>query len=201
MVGAQSVFWSSENGAYTSQITAEQLRDLGCPLVIVGHSELRELGERDEDVNRRARTAIENRIAPIICVGESADERRAGDSEAKVTQQVRAALDRIPAADLDAVILAYEPIWAIRSERNPDASPASAAQADAMHASIRSALRSDYGSVADSIRILYGGSVGPDNAAEFVRAADIDGLLIGSASVRTGSLLEIIDSVGEATRR
>jgi triosephosphate isomerase len=198
-VGAQSLYWETENGAFTSQVTAEQIADLGCPLVILGHSEVRALGESDADVSRRVRAALAKGIAPIVCIGESMAERRAGSAESLVAGQVLAAIDGLSAEQVEGIVFAYEPIWAIKSRDNPEAVPAKPDEANAMHRAIRDALtdRLD-GGLGERVRVLYGGSVGPDNAAEFAGQSEVDGMLVGSASVKAEKFLGILDAVAAA---
>lgn len=200
-VGAQDVFWEPDVGAYTGQVTAEQLRAIGCAYVIVGHSEMRELdGETDEKVNGRARAALVHDIEPIVCVGESADERAANRARQRVGDQITAALAGMEQGERARTMLAYEPIWAITSARNPNARAATLEQIVEMHQAIRSLLASEYGAdVAARMRILYGGSVKPANAEEFAAQDDVDGLLVGSASVRFDSFAAIIDAVGRVS--
>jgi triosephosphate isomerase len=195
-VGAQSLFWESENGAFTSQITGEQVADLGCPLVILGHSELRALGETDADVNRRVRVALEKGIVPIICIGESMAERKSGAADARVAEQVLAAVEGLAAETVAGVVFAYEPIWAIKSRDNPEAVPATPEQANAMHRGIRDALGERFGApVAEAVRVLYGGSVGPENAADFAGLSEGDGMLVGSASVKAEKFIGIVEAI------
>jgi len=195
-VGAQNLYWEGENGAFTGQITGEQLADLGCSLVILGHSELRALGESDEQVNRRVRVALAKSILPIVCVGESRPERDRGEAESRVAEQVLAAIDGLSAEQVAGMAFAYEPIWAIRSRENPDPTPATPEQAAALHRVIRKALAQRHGAaVAERVRVLYGGSVGPDNAGQFAAEPEIDGLLVGSASVKAQSFSGILEAV------
>lgn len=195
-VGAQNLYWETENGAFTGQITGEQLADLGCALVILGHSELRALGETDEQVNRRVRVALAKSILPIVCVGESTSVRERGDAETRVAEQVLAAIDGLSAEQVAGMVFAYEPVWAIRSRENPDPTPATPEQAAALHRAIRKALAQRHGiAVAETVRVLYGGSVGPDNAGQFAAESEIDGLLVGSASVKAASFVGILEAV------
>ncbi len=197
-VGAQNVFWADTNGAFTGQVTASQLVSVGCRYVILGHSELRQLGETDEMVNDRVGTALAFDLAPIVCVGESAEERREGRTKTRVEQQVRAAIDGIDPSVVAKVHFAYEPLWAIKSHNNPDATPATVEQAAEMHHFIRDTLTEALGAESGSaIRVLYGGSVGPENAGELISVKEIDGLLVGSASVKSTSFLQIVGAVGE----
>jgi triosephosphate isomerase (TIM) len=170
------------SGAFTGEVGAAFLVDAGCTHVIVGHSERRQLfGERDADVRRKTRAALEAGLTPIVCVGETLEERDAGLAEAVVLRQVGAALDELP---LDRVVLAYEPVWAIGTGRT-----ASPEDAQAMHATVRASLP---GSHREGMRILYGGSVKPENAEALLGQPDIDGALVGGASLKTGSFLPII---------
>lgn len=195
-VGAQSVYWETENGAFTSQITAEQLAELGCAIVLLGHSELRALGETDAHVNRRLHAARAKSIQPIVCVGESMREREAGAAEERVAEQVRAAVDGLSAEQVSELIFAYEPIWAIKSRDNPDATPATPDQAADMHRALRQALVDRHGeAVGEAVRVLYGGSVGPENAGAFGAEDGIDGMLVGSASVKAEKFLGILEAL------
>lgn len=195
-VGAQGLFWESENGAFTGQITAEQLAELGCSLVILGHSEMRALGETDENVNRRLHVALERSLTPIVCVGESKTERESGAAESRVTEQVLAAVEGLSAAQVAGLVFAYEPIWAIKSRDNPEAVPATPEQAAAMHRVIRDALAERFDApTSEQVRVLYGGSVGPENAAEFAAQSEIDGMLVGSASVKVEKFVGILDAL------
>jgi triosephosphate isomerase len=177
-LGAQNMHWA-ESGAYTGEISAAMLGKLGMTYVILGHSERRELfGETDEMVNKKVRAAFDHALIPIMCVGETLAEREAGHTEAKVVGQVRAGLAGVPAGTLGTLVIAYEPIWAIGTGRNayPD-------DAEATIALIRSTVRSLAGDVADEVRVQYGGSVKAANVAGFMAQADIDGALVGGASL------------------
>lgn len=177
-LGAQNMFWA-ESGAYTGEVSPLMLAKLGVAYVIIGHSERRELfGETDEGVNRKVKAAFEHGLLPIMCVGETLAERDAGGTIAKVEGQVRAGLAGVPAGKLSSLVIAYEPIWAIGTGRNayPD-------DAQATISAIRSTVRSVAGDVADEIRIQYGGSVKSGNIAGFMAQPDIDGALVGGASL------------------
>ncbi|NJN17356.1 MAG: triose-phosphate isomerase [Oscillochloris sp.] len=187
-LGAQDVYFEKQ-GAFTGAIAPAMLVDVGCRYVIVGHSERREVfGDDDATVNRKLHAALEVGLRPIMCVGESKPQRDAGQAEAIVTAQVRAGLHQVSAAQMADVVIAYEPIWAIGT-----GDTATAADAQAMHAAIRATLNELYGQdVAESVRIQYGGSVKPDNVDELMAQPDIDGALVGGASLKAESFLRII---------
>jgi triosephosphate isomerase (TIM) len=169
------------SGAHTGDISAEMLADLGCSHVIVGHSERRaDHGETDAQVRAKAEAALRAGLTPIICIGETLDEREAGRAEAVVTAQLQASAPDAPAA---LVVIAYEPVWAIGTGRT-----ASDADAQAMHAAIRASWR---GGDAQALRILYVGSVKPDNAEGLLSKSDIDGALVGGASLDAQSFAGI----------
>jgi triosephosphate isomerase len=165
------------------------LRDVGCQYVIVGHSERRQFfGDTDATVNRKLRAALASGLRPILCVGESKPQRDSGQAEEIVTGQVRAGLADVAAEQLANLVLAYEPIWAIGT-----GDTATAADAQAMHAAIRATLAELYGAdAAQTVRIQYGGSVKPDNVDELMSQPDIDGALVGGASLKADSFLKII---------
>ncbi len=185
-LGAQNVHWEA-SGAFTGEISAPMLVEESCAYVIVGHSERRQyFGETDETVNRRARAALAAGLKPIVCVGETLAEREAGATFVVVERQVRQGLAGLSAADWDRVVIAYEPVWAIGTGRT-----ATAAQAQEVHARIRGLLRELAGAAAERIRIQYGGSVKADNAAELFGQPDIDGGLIGGASLQAETFAAI----------
>ncbi len=186
-LGAQNLHWEKE-GAYTGEISAEMLRDIGCRYVIVGHSERRQyFGETDEGVNRKSAAALASDLTPIVCVGETLLEREAGRANDVVAAQVRGALVGFSAEQVRALMFAYEPVWAIGTGRS--ATPSQAAQ---MHDSLRMILARLFGdNVALDIRILYGGSVNAENAGELLGQSGIDGALIGGASLRADSFASI----------
>lgn len=187
-LGAQDLFYEQE-GAYTGAISPLMLKDVGCTYVIVGHSERRQyFGDDDTQVNRKLHAALANNLRPIMCVGESKPQRDAGKAEAIVVSQVRAGLANVTAAQMQSVVIAYEPIWAIGTgdTATPD-------DAQAMHAAIRAILRELYDTAtADDVRIQYGGSVKPDNVDELMAQPDIDGALVGGASLKADSFLRIV---------
>jgi triosephosphate isomerase len=185
-VGAQNVHFAAE-GAFTGEVAAEMLADIGATHVLVGHSERRLLfGEDDELVARKFAAARRAGLTPILCVGETLAEREAGRAEATVARQVDAVLLTTDAATLAGSMIAYEPVWAIGTGRS--AAPADAQQ---MHRSIRSRVGERFGAIADEVRILYGGSIKMDNAAELFAGADVDGGLVGGASLDAKQFIEI----------
>ncbi len=193
-VGAQNVHWEPQ-GAFTSQISAPMLKGL-VEYVIVGHSEARQyLCETDEMVNKKAKALLANGLKPIIAVGESLAQNEAGQTESFVGGQVRAAFKDIAAADLPNIVVAYEPIWAIGTGRS-----ATGQQANTIIAkTIRGVLASLYGNdVAQQVRIQYGGSVKPDNMKEFMSQPDIDGALVGGASLKADDFAALVRSAIEA---
>jgi triosephosphate isomerase len=177
-LGAQNMHWEAK-GAYTGEISSPMLGKLGVSYVIIGHSERRELfGETDDWVNKKVKAAFAHDLLPIMCVGETLAEREAGGTEVKVEGQVRAGLAGVTKDRLSSLVIAYEPIWAIGTGRHayPD-------DAQATISLIRSTVRSIAGSVADEVRIQYGGSVKAGNIAGFMAQPDIDGALVGGASL------------------
>ena len=191
-LGAQNMHWESE-GAYTGEISPAMILTCGCTYVILGHSERRQhFGETDATVNRKLAAALEIGLLPIICVGESLEQRRAGRVEEVVLGQVEAALQSVAAKDVPGFALAYEPIWAIGT-----GTASSADQAEEVHSLIRNFLRQRFDSeTAAQIRILYGGSVKPDNAADFFSRINIDGGLIGGASIQAETFAAIAKAGG-----
>ena len=187
-IGAQNMHWE-KNGAFTGEVSATMLRALYVKYVIVGHSERRALfGETDEIVNRKVRAALEVGLRPIICVGETLHERDSGQVEEVLGRQLRKGLENVIEKDLTEIVVAYEPCWAIGTGRS--ATPAEAEQA---HAVIRIDLSELFGAAtADRVRIQYGGSVKPENAEDLMRQKNIDGALIGGASLDPRSFARII---------
>jgi len=186
-LGAQNMHWEA-SGAFTGEISAAMLKDLGVEYVIVGHSERRQyFGETDETVNLRAKAALAAGIIPIVCVGETLAERDAGNMESVVVGQVKAGLDGL-GDDISKIVIAYEPVWAIGTGRT-----ASPAQAQEVHALIRRTLAElTSGDVANTVRIQYGGSMKPENANELMGQPDIDGGLIGGAALKADSFAAIV---------
>ena len=187
-LGAQNCHWE-EKGAYTGEISPSMLSKLNVVYVIVGHSERRELfGESDADVRRKLEAVFAHGMTPIVCVGETLDERESGSTEEKVSGQVRAALSGLPAAQASALVIAYEPIWAIGTGRT--ATPDDAQTTIALIRRVAADLGGD--DVAASVRIQYGGSVKGSNAAELMAQPDIDGALVGGASLDPDEFAQIV---------
>lgn len=180
------------SGAYTGQNSATMAREAGCTRVLIGHSERRQhYGETDAGVRAKVGTALAAGLLPIVCVGETLEERRAGKVEDVVFRQTAAAFEGLTADQAATLTLAYEPVWAIGTGET-----ASPAQAQEVHAALRGWLRSHYPSfVADQVRIQYGGSVKPSNAAELLSCPDIDGALVGGASLKVDSFAGIIAAI------
>lgn len=191
-VGAQNMHWE-QSGAYTGEISAAMLRDLYCHYVILGHSERRSyFGETDAIVNKKVKAALAAHLNPIVCIGETLEERDAGRAQEVVRSQVMKSMADL-GADLAKLVLAYEPVWAIGTGRT-----ASPAQAQEMHALIRSTLADMSNSdMASGMRIQYGGSMKPENAAELLGQPDIDGGLIGGAALDALSFVKIVKSAAE----
>ncbi|MBN8815072.1 MAG: triose-phosphate isomerase [Sphingomonas sp.] len=186
-IGAEDVH-AADKGAHTGCVSAAMVKEAGAIFTIVGHSERRaDQCETDADVKGKAEAAYRNGIAAILCVGETLDQRDAGDAEAVVTAQVAGSLPDGAAADW--LSIAYEPVWAIGTGRTP-----TAADVAAMHGAIREQLRAMIGNQAEGMRILYGGSVTPDNAAELLGAGDVDGALVGGASLTAAKFVPIIEA-------
>ncbi|SRR6266540_3116440 len=187
-VAGQDCFWE-DKGAFTGEVSAQQLVEAGCQYVILGHSERRLLfGELDAAVNLKTKAALRAGLSPIVCVGETLAERDAGETIGRVQAQLDAALADVGDADLERVIIAYEPVWAIGTGRN-----ATPAQAEEVHHFLRgrvAATRSE--TVAVRTRILYGGSMKPDNVAALMAEADVDGGLVGGASLSAESFVKIV---------
>jgi triosephosphate isomerase len=191
-LGAQNLY-PAESGAYTGELNAEMLLDLGCEYVILGHSERRHLPELDESsdfINLKMKSAIAAGLKPILCVGELLEEREAGRTTAVVEQQLTNSLADITAEQIELTTIAYEPVWAIGTGK-----VASPEQAEEVHGSIRAWLRNRFDElVADTTRIQYGGSVKPENARELLSQPNIDGALVGGAALSTDSFTGIIEN-------
>jgi triosephosphate isomerase len=186
-VAAQDVYFERE-GAFTGEISAGMIKDAGATHVVVGHSERRRLfGDTDEWVNRKTRAAIAAGLVPIVCIGETLQEREQGETLAVLDRQIKAGLDSLTMEQVAGIVLAYEPVWAIGTGKN--ATPVEAGEA---HRHIRGRLRQWFGgAAADACRVLYGGSVKPDNISDLIALPDVDGALIGGASLDLRSFLEI----------
>ena len=177
-LGAQNMHWE-ESGAYTGETSGPMLKEIGTDYVILGHSERREyFAETDQAVNRKVKAAFSHNLKPIICVGETLEEREKGKTEDKVENQVSTALAGLESEQVSDVVIAYEPIWAIGTGES-----ASADQANKVISYIREVIAKDYPEQAEKVRIQYGGSVKPHNVAEFMEQSDIDGALVGGASL------------------
>ena len=184
-LAAQNVFYE-EKGAYTGEVAAAMLLDVGCEYVIIGHSERRKyFHETDETVNAKVKKALATGLKPIVCVGETEEEREKGITEFVVGSQVRKGLYGIES--LKNIVIAYEPVWAIGTGKN-----ATPQEAQEVHAFIRSLLTKSHGNEAAAVLILYGGSVTKDNIGDLISMDDIDGALVGGASLKSDSFLSII---------
>lgn len=188
-LGAQNMHWEDE-GAFTGEISANMLKDLGVDYVIIGHSERRQyFNETDEIVNKKAVKAIEKGLKPIICVGETLNEREKNRTLDVVKRQTLAALRGVGKDEMNDVVIAYEPVWAIGTGKT-----ASSQDANEVIAYIRSLLQDKYGiKISEEVRIQYGGSVKPSNAAEIMNEIDIDGALVGGASLKAEEFLGIVN--------
>ncbi len=187
-VAAQNLHWERE-GAFTGEVSPAMIKEAGAEYVIVGHSERRRLfGETDAIVNRKALAAIDARLTPIVCIGETLEERERQETFEVLDRQIKEGLDRLTAEQIAELVVAYEPVWAIGTGRT-----ASAAQAGEAHAHIRKRLRQWFGAdAADQCHVIYGGSVKPDNIRELIADADVDGALVGGASLEVRSFTEIV---------
>ncbi len=191
-LAAQNCYWESQ-GAYTGEISPPMLRDLGCHYVIVGHSERRQyFGETDQSVNHKLVALLELDLAPILCIGEILEEREDGETVRVLGDQLGGALAGLEAGQVGRLVLAYEPVWAIGTGHT-----ATPEQAQEAHAFIREDLTKRFdNTVANSTRILYGGSVKPENVDELMAQPDIDGALVGGASLKAASFIRIVDFEG-----
>ena len=189
-VGGQNCSTEVEEGAHTGEVLASMLKDVGAKYVIVGHSERRQYyAETDEMVNRKTRAGLQSGLTVIMCVGETLDQREQGSAETVVSTQLNGGLSGLTASDLDRIIVAYEPVWAIGTGRT-----ATPEQAQEMHAFIRRVFAERHSQPAgDALRILYGGSVKPDNIAGLMQKPDIDGALVGGASLKAESFAQIVN--------
>jgi len=189
-VAAQDVSTQVKHGAHTGEVCGDMLKDAGVSHAIIGHSERRAMyGDTDAAVNQKIRAALQFNLTPIVCIGETLGEREAGNAEQVVASQLELSLAELTASDLIRMIAAYEPVWAIGTGRT-----ATPEQAQQMHAFIRQWLSTKFDKpTADSLRILYGGSVKPDNIADLMRQPDIDGALVGGASLEAESFSRIVN--------
>jgi triosephosphate isomerase len=189
-VAGQDCAAESKHGAHTGEVAADMIKDAGCSHVIIGHSERRQLyGETDATVNAKTKAAIQAGLTAIVCVGETLSEREAGKAESVVKTQLNAGLEGLTVADTERIIIAYEPVWAIGTGKT-----ATPEQAQEMHGVIRRTVAETHGKgVADAIRILYGGSVKPENISELMSQEDVDGALVGGASLEAESFAKIVN--------
>jgi triosephosphate isomerase len=196
-LGAQNMHWKAD-GAYTGELSGAMLVDVGCTHVILGHSERRHgLGETDAMINQKLHAALACQLIPIVCIGETLEEREANRTEAVVGAQLEGSLAGISPEQMTGVVLAYEPVWAIGTGKT-----ATPEQAQAVHAFIRARLTASLGqATADRVTVQYGGSVKPDNARELLACPDIDGALVGGASLKAADFLGIIKGGQDVTAR
>jgi triosephosphate isomerase (TIM) len=186
-LGVQNIHWEAD-GAFTGEVSAGMAREAGASAVLVGHSERRHIfGETSQEVGRKVLAALAEGLIPLVCVGETLDERRAGRVELVIADQLTQALHDVREPPPEGLIIAYEPVWAIGT--GVHATPADAAAA---HRVLRERLAARFGTAAADIPILYGGSVKPDNAGELLAASDVDGLLVGGASLNAESFAAIV---------
>jgi len=187
-LGAQNIFWE-KSGAFTAEVSGPMLTSVGCTYVIIGHSERRAyFGETDETVNKRIFAALEEGLKPIVCVGETLEERESGKAFDVIKRQIEGGLAGLSPKQMETIVIAYEPVWAIGTGKTatPD-------QAQEVHAFIRKLLGELFGqATADATRIQYGGSVKPGNVSELMSQADIDGALVGGASLKADSFEKIV---------
>jgi triosephosphate isomerase (TIM) len=189
-VAAQNCAMESKHGAHTGEVAADMIRDVGCSQVIVGHSERRQFyGETDATVNRKARAVLLAGLTPIVCVGEMLAEREAGRAEQVVKGQLQGAFEGLTVANMERIIIAYEPVWAIGTGKT-----ATPEQAQEMHGYIRQIVGETHGTdIAEHVRILYGGSVKPENIRDLMSQEDVDGALVGGASLEAESFARIVN--------
>jgi len=187
-LGAQNMY-NEAKGAFTGEISAAMLCDLGCKYVILGHSERRHvLGETDQAINKKVGAALAAKLTPIVCVGELLAEREAGKTQEVIRRQFNGSLAGLSAEEMVRIVIAYEPVWAIGTGKT-----ATPEQAEEVHLDLRRIMEGRYNrQVAEQVRIQYGGSVTPENAAQLLAQPDIDGALVGGASLKTASFLAIV---------
>jgi triosephosphate isomerase (TIM) len=188
-LAAQNLHWE-DKGAFTGEISAEMLLDLGCKYVIIGHSERRQyFGETDETVNKKVKQAFKKGLLPIMCIGETLAEREAGKLNEIISRQVTGGLTDISSEDMKKTVIAYEPVWAIGTGKT-----ATPEQAEEVHALIRQKVKDLYNAeIAEGLRIQYGGSVTPDNVSALMAKPDIDGALVGGASLKPESFAALVN--------
>ncbi|MEO7538648.1 MAG: triose-phosphate isomerase [Pyrinomonadaceae bacterium] len=189
-IAAQNCAVKNDFGAHTGEVAPVMLKDAGCSYVIIGHSERRQFyGETDESVNQKTMAALSAGLSAIVCVGESLAQREAGEAEKVVKAQLVKGLDGLTVVDMERIIIAYEPVWAIGTGKT-----ATPEQAQEMHGHIRQTLSETHSAdVAKTVRVLYGGSVKPDNIATLMSQPDVDGALVGGASLEADSFAQIVN--------
>ncbi len=194
-VGSQDVYFEKK-GAFTGEINTAMLADVGCQFVILGHSERRHvIGETDRLINRKLGAVLAAGLTPVVCVGETLEQREAGKTGEAVQTQIDGSLAGLDAASIERTVIAYEPVWAIGTGKT-----ATPEQAQDVHADLRKLIADRYNpEVAEKVRILYGGSVKPDNAADLMSRKDIDGALVGGASLKADSFIAIIRAARTST--
>ncbi len=194
LLGAQNMHWE-EKGAYTGEISPPMLLTAGCKYVIIGHSERRNLFfETDEFINFKVKSALKFNLSPIICVGEKLDQREANKTEEVIENQLKGAFKDLNSQQAETTVIAYEPVWAIGTGRT-----ATPQQADEVHLFIRELLSSEFGKeCAEKINVLYGGSVKPENSKELLKISEIDGALVGGASLDADSFEKIVRSAKQS---
>lgn len=191
-LGAQNVFWE-DSGAYTGEISPTMLKDIGCSWVIIGHSERRQiLGETDFEVRKKVLASLEAGLKVVVCVGETLLQRNKGMAPNVLRRQVESALQDVKDDNAQKVVIAYEPIWAIGTGRN-----ATVEEIETAHDEIRDKLIGLFGKDADNIRIIYGGSVNPDNIQYILAVKNVNGALVGGASLNADAFIQLIEKAGE----
>jgi len=192
LIGAQDVYWQDE-GAFTGEVSPVMLKDIGCKFVIIGHSERRAyFGETNESVNNKIKASLRHDLTPIVCVGETLSERESGQTFKVLDDHIENGLKGITDTDILKIVIAYEPVWAIGTGKT-----ATSQQAQEAQKYIRDLLRKMYNDIADTVRIQYGGSVKPENITELMREPDVDGALVGGASLKVETFVEIVKKASE----
>ena len=195
-LGAQNMYWQDE-GAFTGEVSALMLKDAGCQYVIIGHSERRQFfAESNETVNKKLKAALKHELTPIVCLGENLQERELNKTFTVIQDQIKQGLIDIDAEQMQKVVIAYEPVWAIGTGKT-----ATPKQAQEVHKYIRDSLKKIYGDdLAQSVRIQYGGSVKPENILELMAQPDVDGALVGGASLKIDSFVAIVTKSSEVRK-